>query len=394
LQELEESYGLENTGLRGITAATTRICMVDGENGRLLYRGYSIEELALNSTYEEVAFLLMHNRLPEKAELKDFTRTLAERRALPVRLLSILKQYPKSAWTMDILQSAVAVMGDLILYKEQGTKELDMQQGTSIIAKIPTLVAAWYRLKNNLPLVDPDPNLSHAASFLHMLTGAAPDPKLARVFDAAMILHAEHSFNASTFTARVIASTGADIFSAVSGAIGSLSGSLHGGANEKVMKNLMGIRELEKVDPWVRGKLQSGERIAGMGHAVYRTMDPRARIIQEMLDKLPRKGGKWLEMSRRVAEVAYEELLEKKGREFYPNIDMYSGALYYSLSIPPALFTPVFAVARTAGWVAHFLEEKYSEPPVKPVLYRPKAKYVGRYCGETGCEFVPSTKRE
>ena len=390
---MEEGYGMENTGLRGVTAATTRICLVDGEKGQLFYHGYSIEDLALKATYEEVAFLLIHHRLPNKEELDQFTRTLAERRALPGMLLDIMRNYPKSAWTMDILQSAVAVMGDLILYKEQGTKELDLQQGTSIIAKMPTLVAAWYRLKNNLPLIEPDPKLSHAASFLHMLTGTAPDPKLARVFDAAMILHAEHSFNASTFTARVIASTGADIFSAVSGAIGSLSGNLHGGANQKVMKNLMEIRELDRVEPWVREKLDEGERIAGIGHAVYKTMDPRARIIQGMLDKLPRKGGKWLEMSRRIAEVAHDELLERKGRPFYPNIDLYSGALYYSLSIPPVLFTPVFAVARTAGWVAHFLEEKYPEPPVKPVLYRPKAKYVGAYCGDTGCEFKNCKKR-
>ncbi len=391
--ELEEGYGLENKGLRGVTAATTRICLVDGRKGQLFYRGYNIEDMALNSTYEEIAYLLIYNRLPSGKELRNFTHTLAERRALPGKLLSMLENYPKSAWTMDVLQSAVAVMGDLILYREQGTRELDIQQGISIIAKMPSLVAVWYRMKNNLPVVEPDPKLSHAASFLHMLTGTAPEPQLARLFDAAMILHAEHSFNASTFTARVIASTGADIFSAVSGAIGSLSGNLHGGANEKVMRNLTEIRELEKVDHWVRSKLDKGERIAGIGHAVYRTMDPRARIIQTMLDKLPRKGGKWLEMSRRMAEVAHEELRERKGRDFYPNIDLYSGALYYSLSIHPVLFAPVFAVSRTAGWVAHFLEEKYPEPPVKPVLYRPKAKYVGEYCGETGREFVPIENR-
>lgn len=392
--ELEEGYDLENTGLRGVSAATTRVSMVDGEKGQLFYRGYNIEELAIKSNFEEVAYLLVHRKMPNKKELETFSKTLAERRKLPGKLLSMLENYPKSAWTMDVLQSAVAVMEDLILYREKGTRELDLQQGTSIIAKMPSLVAAWYRMKNGLEIVQPDLKLSHAASFLHMLNGEKPEPEMARIFDASMVLHAEHTFNASTFTARVIASTGAHIFAAVSGAIGSLSGELHGGANEKVMLNLVEIGELDKVEGWVNETLDKGMRIPGMGHAVYSTMDPRARIIRTMLDDLPDKGGKWLEMSRMVADISHQQILERKGLSLYPNIDLYSGALYYSLGIPPALFTSVFAVSRTSGWVAHILEEKYPRPPVKPVLYRPSATYIGHYHGETGRRYIPIDDRK
>lgn len=394
MQGLEEEYGLENTGLRGVSTATTRISNIEGERGQLFYRGYSIEDLASRSSYEEVSYLLIHRKMPNRGQLDSFLRILTERRKLPGMLISMLKGYPKSARTMDVLQSAVALLGDLILYKEEGTRELDLQQGKSIIAKMPSLVAAWYRMKNGLDVIESDPNLSHAASFLYMLTGEVPEPRMAKLFDAAMIMHAEHSFNASTFTARVIASTGADIFAAVSGAIGSLAGTLHGGANEEVMENLKEIGEIDGVESWVAQKLDQGERIAGIGHAVYKTMDPRAHILQSMLDDLEDKGGKWLEMSRKLAEVTHEEIEERKGLTLYPNIDLYSGALYYSLGIPTALFTPVFAAARTAGWVAHFLEEKYPRPPVKPVLYRPRATYVGRYCGDTGCKYIPLDERE
>ena len=393
MRELEEGFGLENTGLRGVSAATTRVSMVDGEKGQLFYRGYNIEDLAMRSNFEEVAYLLVHRRMPNRKELESFSKTLAERRKLPGKLLSMLENYPKSAWTMDVLQSAVAVMGDLILYKEKGTRELDLQQGTSIIAKMPSLVAAWYRMKNGLDIVEPDQGLPHSASFLYMLSGEKPKPEMARVFDASMVLHAEHTFNASTFTARVIASTGADIFAAVSGAIGSLSGDLHGGANERVMRNLMEIGELDKVEEWVTNSLDKGVRIAGMGHAVYRTMDPRARIIRTLIDGIPDKGGKWLEMSIFLADITHRQILERKGLSLYPNIDLYSGALYYSLGIPSVLFTPLFAVSRTAGWVAHYLEEKYPMPPVKPVLYRPSATYVGHYHGETGRRYIPIEDR-
>jgi citrate synthase len=393
VQGLEEEYGLENTGLRGVSTATTSICNIEGEKGQLFYRGYNIEDLASKSSYEEVAYLLIHRKMPKRGQLDSFSTTLAERRKLPGMLISMLEGYPKSAWTMDVLQSAVALLGDLILYKERGTRELDLQQGTSIIAKMPSLVAAWYRMKNGLDVIDPDPNLSHAASFLHVLTGKVPEPRMAKLFDAAMIMHAEHSFNASTFTSRVIASTGADIFAAVSGAIGSLSGTLHGGANEEVMRNLIEIGEIEMVESWVAKRLDQAQRIAGIGHAVYKMMDPRAHILQSMLDEMEDKGGKWLEMSRKLAEVAHEEIKKRKGLSLYPNVDLYSGALYFSLGIPTSLFTPVFAVARTAGWVAHILEEKYPRPPVKPVLYRPRATYVGRYCGDMGCKYIPPDER-
>ena len=392
--ELEDGYGLENTGLRGVSAATTMVSMVDGDKGQLFYRGYNIEDLAIRSNFEEVAYLLVYRKMPNRKELETFSKTLAERRKLPGKLLSMLENYPKSAWTMDVLQSAVAVMGDLILYKEKGTRVLDLEQGISIIAKMPSLLAAWYRMKNGLDVVEPDQRLSYAASFLYMLNEEIPDPEMARVFDASMVLHAEHSFNASTFTARVIASTGADIFAAVSGAIGSLSGELHGGANERVMFNLMEIGELENVEGWVNEALERGQRIAGIGHAVYRTMDPRAKIIRTMLDALPDTGSKWLEMSKMIADISHQQILERKGLSLYPNIDLYSGALYYSLGIPPVVFTPVFAVSRTAGWVAHFLEEKYPMPPVKPVLYRPSATYIGHYQGETGRRYIPIDERE
>lgn len=383
-----------NIGLRNIEVADTRICSIDGENGKLIYRGYDILDLVNHSTYEETAYLLLLGDLPTASQLEDFKRRLQEARGLPDPLIRNFKNRPKRAQPMDVLQSYVSELADYDLNISDSSKEAHVRRAVILIAKIPAIVAAWNRVRNGQHVIDPMEKGSHAANFLYMLRGVEPSAEEARVIDICLILHAEHSFNASTFAAREIASTRAHMYACISGAVGALSGELHGGANVQVMKMLLEIGDPASIDRWVTSRLQSGGRIMGMGHAVYRTTDPRADILARLSARISReKSNKWYEITKRVEEATRKYMLENKRQPIYANVDLYSASLYYSMGIPMDLNTPIFAISRIAGWAAHIIEEKFAEAAPKPALYRPKAVYVGKYCGPMGCEYTPIANR-
>jgi citrate synthase len=384
-----------NIGLRNIEVADTRICSIDGENGKLIYRGYDILDLVNHSTFEETAYLLLFGELPSPDELEDFSGRLREGRNLPDTIIRTLKTRPKRAHPMDVLQSSVSELADYDLNIEDDSKEANIRRAIILIAKIPTIVCAWNRIRTNNHIVDPLEEGSHASNFLYMLRGTPPTPEEAKVFDICLILHAEHSFNASTFAAREIASTRAHMYACIGGAVGALSGELHGGANIQVMKMLLEIDDISNVERWVETRLQKGGRIMGMGHAVYRTTDPRAEILSRLSRSLSKQTGtKWFEITEGVENFTRKYMLENKKQAIYPNVDLYSASIYYSLGIPMDLNTPIFAISRIAGWCAHIIEEKFAEAAPKPALYRPKAVYVGKYCGPMGCEYTPIQNRE
>lgn len=385
----------KDIGLRGIPVADTNICLIDGAMGELSYRGYDIHDLAEYSTYEEAAYLLLNGDLPDSSQLEEFRATLASERELPQTVTDYLQIIPKTSSAMDVLQSTIALLAGFDPELLDESKEANQRKATRLIAKVPTVVAAWDRARRNLSPIAPDKKLTYAANFLYMLKGAAPDDETARDFDVCLIIHAEHSFNASTFAARVVASTRAHIYASVVAAIGSLSGELHGGANSQVMRNLLEIGDPDKVEEWVKAKFDSGQRIMGMGHAVYKTMDPRADILRHMSERLARRTGepKWYLMTRKIEESTKQEFKKHRGDEINPNVDLYSASVYYMMGISPDLYTPVFAVSRIAGWTAHIIEEKFPEPPLKPVIYRPSAEYHGKYCGPVGCRYIPLGKR-
>ena len=377
----------KNIGLRGIEVADTKISNIDGEKGKLIYRGYDILDLTKNSTFEETAYLLIYDSLPTKQQLEEFSTKLAEARYIPKQMQKNMGNWRKDADPMDMLQAFVAALAGY--YDEEfSNKDASYDRAINLIAKVPTIVASWHRIRNGLEIVDPDPTLSHAANFLYMMLGVRPDPEVEKIFDVCLILHADHTFNASTFTARQVASTRAHMYSASSSAIGALSGELHGGANTEVMKMLLEIGELEKVEPWIKEKMDKGERIMGMGHAVYKTYDPRAQVLKELSRKLAEKTKEiWFAMTEKVETTTISEMKSQKDRDIYPNVDLYSASIYYMLKIPMDLNTPIFAISRVVGWAAHIIEEKFAEAAPKPALYRPKAVYVGKYCGPQGCKY-------
>ena len=384
-----------NIGLRNIEVADTRICSIDGENGKLIYRGYDILDLVSHSTFEETAYLLLFGELPSPDDLEDFSSRLREARSISEPILRNLKNRPKRAHPMDVLQSSVSELADYDLNMEDDSKEANIRRAIILIAKIPTIVAAWNRIRKGLHVLDALEEGSHASNFLYMLRGTTPTPEEAKVFDICLILHAEHSFNASTFAAREIASTRAHMYACIGGAVGALSGELHGGANIEVMKMLLEIAEITNVEKWVEARLKQGGRIMGMGHAVYRTTDPRADILSRLSRAMSKETGtKWFEITERVENFTKRYMLENKKQAIYPNVDLYSASLYYSMGIPMDLNTPIFAISRISGWCAHIIEEKFAEAAPKPALYRPKAVYVGKYCGPMGCEYTPIQNRE
>ncbi|HXV45377.1 MAG TPA: citrate/2-methylcitrate synthase [Nitrososphaera sp.] len=384
-----------NIGLRNIEVADTKICSIDGENGKLIYRGYDILDLVKHSTYEETAYLLLFGDLPTAAQLTDFRRRLAEARGIPEPLIKSLKNRPKRAQPMDVLQSCISELADYDLNIEDNSKEAHVRRAVTLMAKIPAIVAAWNRIRNGQHVVDPLEGGSHSANFLYMLRGIEPSMQEAKVMDICLILHAEHSFNASTFAAREIASTRAHMYACISGAVGALSGELHGGANVQVMKMLLEIGDPPGVDKWVANRLQSGGRIMGMGHAVYRTTDPRADVLAKLSARISQeKNNRWYEITEKAEMATKKWMLENKKQAIYPNVDLYSASVYYSMGIPMDLNTPIFAISRIAGWSAHVIEEKFAEAAPKPALYRPKAVYVGKYCGPMGCEYTPLASRQ
>jgi len=384
-----------NTGLRGVTIASTKISDVDGAAGRLIYRGYLIQDLAENATFEEICHLLLYEKLPEEDELKDFKARLAAERDIPVELIAALKTRPKDAMPMDILQSGVAMLAHHDPDIQATSRDALLQKALKLIAKLPTILAAWDRIRNNNEPLAPNPQLDHAANFLYMLNGTVPDEEFARFFDICLVLHAEHSFNASTFAAREVASTRAHMYAAVTAAVGSLSGELHGGANVRVMEMLMEIGSLDNVETFVNQTFDAGKKLMGLGHAVYNTDDPRAHILAPMSKRMGQRTGetKWYEMSKLLEVTAKKIFKQRKGRDIYANVDFYSASLYHSMGIPFDLFTTLFAISRVAGWTAHVIEEQFADAAPKPMLYRPESDYVGDYCGSDVCEFVPMAKR-
>ena len=383
----------KNIGLRNIEVADTKISYIDGQKGKLIYRGFDILDLTKNSNFEETCYLLLHDKLPTKNEYDDFKKKLSDSRLIPKQMQKNMGNWRKDADPMDVLQAFVAAFGGY--YDEEfSNKESSYERAANLIAKVPTVVASWSRIRNNEKIIDPDHSLSHAGNFLYMLNGKKPESEIEKIFDICLILHADHTLNASTFAAREVASTRAHMYSATSAAVGALSGELHGGANYEVMKMLLEIETEDNVTPYIKEKFKKGERVMGMGHAVYKTVDPRSQILKEFSKRLSEKTGQpWYGITSKVEEVTASLMKESKGTEIFPNVDLYSASIYYMLGIPMDLNTPIFAVSRVAGWAAHIIEEKFAEAAPKPMLYRPKAVYVGKYAGPQGCEYIPMEKR-
>lgn len=385
----------KNVGLRGVTVADTAISDVDGQAGRLLYRGYSIEVLAERSCYEEVAHLLVMGDMPTRLELSSLRDALSAGRSLSPEAVGLLRAFAPRTKPVEVLQAVSAALAETDPAPGEAGRDAERRRALDLTGKMASLTAAWHRIRQGLDPVPSSFDLGHAADFLRMLNGSDPDPALARDLDVALILHADHSMNASTFVARAVASTRAHLYASISAALGALSGELHGGANAQVMEMLQEIGDLHAVEEYVRSRLEAGERIMGMGHAVYDTDDPRAVILREMSRRTGERLGdtRWYELTRRVQEATQRSFRERKGGDIYPNVDMYSASLYHVMGIPRDLFTPVFAAARVAGWSAHVIEERFAEAAEKPQLYRPLSDYVGQYCGPAACEYVPLEKR-
>jgi citrate synthase len=393
---MSEPATTKNIGLRGVKVADTKISHVDGENGILIYRGYRIEDLAKNSTFEETAYLLLHDRLPGASQLEEFNRQLVRARQIPSFILNTLKNLPHGAPPMDVLQASVPLLAMADSDVTNDSREANVTKAMNLIASVASMVAAWQRIRHDKDPLPNDESLSHAGNFLWQLTGEKPDPETAKDLDTALVLHADHSFNPSTFACREVVSTQAHMYAAVAAGVGALSGSLHGGANAQVMKMLMELRDEKDVRGWVKKQLDSGRKIMGMGHAVYKTIDPRARFLKEMCFRLGKKLGQehWCGLSSIIDESAVSEL-EKRGKTtIKPNVDFYSAPVYHMMGIPGDLMTPVFAVARIAGWTAHIIEEKFGDAQEKPALYRPSSEYIGNYCGKTGCMYEPLEMRK
>ncbi len=359
-------------GLEGVLFTESRMCFIDGEKGRLYYFGYPIQELAEKSSFEEVTFLLLHGKLPKKEELEAFGRRLARSRALPEPLLDSLRRYPREAHPMSILRTAVSELGLLDPTEGDITQEALYEKGLDLVARFATIVAANKRLREGKEPIPPREDLSHAANFLYMANGTEPSPEQARLMDAALILHAEHGFNASTFTAIAAFSTETDLYSAITAAVASLKGPRHGGANEAVMRMIQEIGTPERAREWVREKLSKKERIMGMGHRVYKAFDPRAGVLERLARLVAEKHG--YSKAYQILKIVEEEagkVLNPRG--IYPNVDFYSGVVYSDLGFGLEFFTPIFAVARISGWVGHILEYKALDNR----LLRPDAKYIG-----------------
>jgi citrate synthase len=356
------------TGLRGVVVGASTVSDVVGDKGELIYQGYNIHELAKSSTFEEVAFLLWNKRLPRRAELDELKHAIGEAYAVPKPIIDLLRQIPREADPIDVLRTAVSALEFYDPEARDISREVSLKTSIKLTAQFPTLVAAADRIRRGLDPVEPLPDENIATNFLYMLKGEKPSEHDAHVFDVCLVLHADHELNASTFTARVVAGTLANIYASVTAAIGALSGPLHGGANTNVMKTLLEIGDIENLESFIKQALAEKRKIMGFGHAVYRTEDPRATHLRKFSKEMGERAGvtKWYEMSRKLEEV----MMREKG--LYPNVDFYSASTYYVMGIPLDLYTPIFAISRITGWTAHILEQ-YADNK----LIRPRAEYVG-----------------
>jgi citrate synthase len=367
-------------GLEGVVAAKTRLSDVQGEAGRLIYCGYDIDELAGKVTFEEVIHLLHHDHLPNRKELHEYKERLAAARSLPAGVIKLIKSLPLTTPPMHAIRTAISALGCFDSTCDDDSMDAQRQKAIRLIARIPIITAYFHRARQGKSLLEPNPQLGEAANFLYLMTGKKPTAEKEKTLDLCYVLHADHGMNASTFSARVTIATLSDMYSAITSAIGTLKGPLHGGANEGVIKMLQEIGSLDKVDAYVAECLEQKKKIMGIGHRVYKTLDPRAPHLKRMAQILSAKLGepKWIQMSDRIAEI----MLQKKN--LHANVDFYSATVYYSLGIPTDLFTPIFAISRTAGWTAHVLEQLADNR-----LIRPQSIYVG----PRDLKVVPLAKR-
>jgi citrate synthase len=370
-------------GLEDVVATSSAICYLDGDRGVLAYCGYDIHDLARSATFEEVCYLLWHRRLPSRAELGDLQSQLAAGRALPEPIIRLMRSLPP-ADGMDALRTITSALAHYDPEAGDASPQAQYRRAVRLTAQVDSIVATWGRLQAGGGPISPDPAMGHAANFLYMLSGQRPNSTAIRAFDVALVLHADHELNASTFAARVAAATLSDIYSAVVAGIGTLKGPLHGGANAEVMRMLLELGQTataDRVDEFIRGKLARKEKIPGFGHRVYRTEDPRATHLRQMSHDLGKRSGNtaWFDMSQRI------ETLVKAEKKLNPNVDLYSATTYYTLGIPIDLYTPIFAVSRMSGWTAHILEQYANNR-----LIRPRADYTGPSYPQ---RFVPLDER-
>jgi citrate synthase len=358
-------------GLEGAITNETRIGYIDGDKGWLVYRGYNIEDLAEHSTFEETSYLIIHGRLPTRGELSQWTDRLIQARPVPAYLMDALRGLPKEAHPMAALRTAVSILG----CHDPRADDQDLANvkriGVELTARMATITAAIMRLRNGQEPLPPDPRLSHAANFLYMSTGKAPDDLSARVMDANLVLHVDHGMNASTFTGMVIASSLSDMYSGISGAIGSMKGPLHGGANEEVMKMLLEVGGPEQAEAWVKDAITAKRKIPGFGHRVYKAYDPRAKVLSRFSERITKLHGqeRLYLTAKKIEEVVVPAL---GGKGIFPNVDFYSGTIYYCLGFDYAMYTPIFMVGRIPGQVARILEYLPDNR-----IFRPRAAYVG-----------------
>jgi citrate synthase len=365
---------MSNAGLEGVVVAQTRLSAINGEAGELIYGGYDIDDLARNTTFEEVTYLLWNGKLPDAGELETLKRELDAEADIPAELVELLRSFPRHADAMAALRTAISFLALLDPEANDNGDAANRRKAMRMTAKMPTIVAAFDRVRKGEEPIAPRPGGSIAANFLYMLNGEEADELRVRTFDAALVLHAEHGMNASTFSARVTAGTLSDIYSAVVSAIGTLKGPSHGGANMRVMEMLRDIDESGKAPAeWVHEALGRGERVMGFGHRVYKATDPRASVLRELADAIMEGKGetRWLDLSDRVREAMRTEM-ETRGKKIYPNVDFFSASVYTTLGIEMDLFTPIFAMARVSGWTAHLFEQYANNR-----LIRPKAEYIG-----------------
>jgi citrate synthase len=371
------------SGLEDVVVAESGICYIDGKRGQLVYRGYDIDDLVENSTFEEVSWLLWNGSLPTQSELDGLKKELAAAMVFPKHLVDLLRELPFDAHPMRVLSIATAVLGTLDPDADDMTPEANRKKAIRLTAQLPLVTTAWHRIRNGYTLLEPQADKSLAFNFLYLLNGTEPDDYAVKTFDAALILHADHELNASTFSARVTAATLSDLHSAVTSAIGTLKGPLHGGANEAVMRMLEDIGDMDNVEPYITKMLANKGKVMGFGHRVYKAKDPRAKILEKMSEELGKRAGdtKWFEMTRKVEEL-FQPGVAAKG--IYPNVDFYSASAYQVMGIPRDLFTPIFACSRVVGWTAHLLEQYANNR-----IFRPSSEYIG----EKELKYVPIEQR-
>ncbi len=360
-------------GLAGITAAQSTLSRVDGLNGELIYRGYNILELGRKASFEEVVYLLWNGDLPTQHQLDAFKAAMAAKRTLPTSAETVMKQIPHEAHPMAVLRTIVSYLGTIDPTADDISLEAAHRKALLLTSVMPTIVAAWERIRNGEEPVAPRTDLSHAANFLYMLTGKEPEANAVRATDAYLVLLADHGFNASTFASRVTTGTLADMYSAVTTGIGTLKGASHGGANQKAMEQFIDAAQRGDIEAWFSETREAGKRIMGIGHRVYKVEDPRAKILRPMAEDLAKTSGQgeWYEIAAEIESLARSDQFFID-RNLYPNVDYYSAVVLYMLGIPVDQFTPLFAMSRVAGWTAHVLEQLADNR-----LIRPKAEYVG-----------------